>query len=271
VKRSASTRSKTQAGPEPAQASADAGAAAIAVQDLSHRYPDGNQALCAVNLKVSRGERIALVGPNGAGKSTLVRHLNGLLTPTAGRLCVDGLDVIPANYAAVRRRIGFVFQDANDQLFCPTVLDDVAFGPLHLGLPVAQVIERVQRALARVGLPGFERRVPQKLSAGEKRLVAIATVLSYEPEILVLDEPSAALDPRNRRRLIELLREIGGTQLIATHDLDLAWELCERAVLLAAGRIVADAPARTVLSNRQLLDSSGLELPLRLGQADDLR
>jgi cobalt/nickel transport system ATP-binding protein len=144
------------------------------------------------------------------------------------------------------------------------VLDDVAFGPLHLGLPIEEVIERVQGALRRVGLPGFERRVPQRLSAGEKRLVAIATVLSYEPEILVLDEPSAALDPRNRRRLIELLKGIGGTQLVATHDLDLAWELCERAVLLAGGRVVSDGPTRTVLSDRQLLESAGLELPLCL-------
>lgn len=248
-----------------------AGAAAIRVEALSHRYPDGNEALCGVDLTIHCGERVALVGPNGAGKSTLVRHLNGLLTPTAGRLFIGGLEVVAANYAAVRRRVGFVFQDANDQLFCPTVLEDVAFGPLHLGLPVVQVIERVQRALARVGLPGFERRVPQKLSAGEKRLVAIATVLSYEPEILVLDEPSAALDPRNRRRLIGWLKEIGGTQLVATHDLDLAWELCERTVLLAGGRLRADAPARTILSDRRLLESSGLELPLCLAHTGESR
>jgi cobalt/nickel transport system ATP-binding protein len=266
VKRDPRTCSEPQADLESRGAEV-AGVAAIRVEALCHRYPDGNQALCGVDLTIGRGERVALVGPNGAGKSTLVRHLNGLLTPTAGRLFISGLEVIPANYAAVRRRIGFVFQDANDQLFCPTVLDDVAFGPLHLGLPVGQVIERVQRALARVGLPGFERRVPQKLSAGEKRLAAIATVLSYEPEILVLDEPSTALDPRNRRRLINLLQEIGGTQLVATHDLDLAWELCERAVLLAGGRVVIDAPTRTVLLDRLLLESNGLELPLSLGPA----
>ena len=243
----------------------DAQAVAIRIKALAHRYPDGNNALCGVDLTIQSGQRVALVGPNGAGKSTLVRHLNGLLTPTAGRLFISGLEVVPANYTAVRRRVGFVFQDPNDQLFCPTVLDDVAFGPLHLGLPIEEVIERVQAALRRVGLPGFERRVPQRLSAGEKRLVAIATVLSYEPEILVLDEPSAALDPRNRRRLIELLKGIGGTQLVATHDLDLAWELCERAVLLAGGRVLSDGPATTVLSDRQLLESAGLELPLCLG------
>ncbi len=239
---------------------------AIQVEGLSHRYPDGNLALQGVDLAVRRGELVALVGPNGAGKSTLLRHLNGLLTPTGGGLLVCGMAVAAANLAAIRRCIGFVFQDSNDQLFCPTVLDDVAFGPLHLGLPVGQVVERVRAALARVGLPGFEHRVPQKLSAGERRLVAIATVLSYGPEILVLDEPSAALDPRNRRRLIELLKELGGTQLIATHDLDLAWDVCQRAVLVSGGRILADGPAQTILSDRELLEASGLELPARVNR-----
>ncbi len=235
----------------------------IEVCRLRQRYPDGNEALCGVDLQIPAGQRVALVGPNGAGKSTLLRHLNGLLAPTAGRVMVAGLEVVPANYTAVRRKIGFVFQDPNDQLFCPTVLEDVAFAPLHLDLPLAEVAARARRALAQVGLSEFESRAPQKLSAGERRLAAIATVLSYDPAILVLDEPSAALDPRNRRRLIELLARLGGTQLIATHDLDLAWELCERAVLLADGCIVADAPTRDLLSDRPLLESHGLELPLR--------
>lgn len=242
---------------------------AIRVEQLKHRYPDGNEALDGVDLEVRCGERVALVGPNGAGKSTLLRHLNGLLTPTHGRVWVMGQEVIPANYAAVRRRVGYVFQDSNDQLFCPSVLEDVAFGPLHLELPLEQVAQRVKRALAAVGLAGFESRVPQRLSAGEKRLVSLATVLSYDADVLVLDEPGTSLDPRNRRRLMGLLAGLDGTQLVATHDLDLAWELCRRVVLLAEGRVVADGPARQVLSDRKLLETSGLELPLRLqGRAD---
>lgn len=239
-------------------------AAAILVEGLYHQYPDGVQALRGVDLQVRRGERVAVVGPNGAGKSTLLRHLNGLLQPTDGRVAVMGLEVSPPSYVEVRRRLGYVFQDSNDQLFSPTVLEDVAFGPMHLGLPLEQVAGRVRLALARVGLDGFGARVPQRLSAGEKRLVALATVLSYGAEILVLDEPSTALDPRNRRRIINLLRELEGTQLIATHDLDLAWELCPRAALLADGRIVADGDTRTILADRDLLAAHGLELPLRL-------
>ena len=237
---------------------------AIKVAQLEHHYPDGNQALRGVDLTVRVGERVALVGPNGAGKSTLLRHLNGLLRPTHGQVRVMGLEVVPANYAEVRRRVGYVFQDPNDQLFCPSVLEDVAFGPLHLELPLEQVAERVKRALAAVGLTDFERRAPQRLSAGEQRLVSLATVLSYEADILVLDEPSTGLDPRNRRRMLGLLAGLPGTQLVATHDLDLAWELCRRVVLLAEGRIVADGAAREVLSDRELLERSGLELPLRL-------
>jgi cobalt/nickel transport system ATP-binding protein len=237
---------------------------AIRVEGLHHRYPDGNEALRGVDLQVRNGERVALVGPNGAGKSTLLRHLNGLLQPTQGRVWVMGVEVLPDTYADVRRRIGYVFQDPNDQLFCPSVLEDVAFGPLHLGLPLEQIGLRVRDALAAVGLAGFEHRAPQRLSAGEKRLVALATVLSYQAEVLVLDEPSTALDPRNRRRLVGLLAQLDGTQLLATHDLDLAWEVCERVVLLSAGSVVAAGPTREILSRRELLEAHGLELPLRL-------
>ena len=239
-------------------------APAIRVEHLTHRYPDGNEALHDVDLAVRPGERVALVGPNGAGKSTLLRHLNGLLEPTHGRVWITGLEVVPANYAAVRRRVGYVFQDPNDQLFCPSVLEDVAFAPLHLDLPLEQIGQRVRHALAAVGLAGFEHRVPQRLSVGEKRLVSLATVLSYDAEILVLDEPSLALDPQNRRRLIALLAQLDGTQLIATHDLDFAWDLCSRAVLLADGRVVSEGPTRELLSNQPLLAQHGLELPLRL-------
>ncbi len=237
---------------------------AVRIVGLRHRYPDGQDALGGVDLRISVGERVAIIGPNGAGKSTLLRHFNGLLRATAGRLWIMGHEVIPANFAAVRRLVGFVFQDPNDQLFSPTVAEDVAFGPLHLGLPLADVAARVQHAMAQVGRPGFEQRAPQRLSSGEKRLVALATVLSYDAELLVLDEPGTALDPRNRRRLISLLGALSNTLIVATHDLDLAWETCDRAVVLSGGKIAHDGPARELLADADLLERAGLELPLRL-------
>ncbi len=237
---------------------------AVRLERLVHRYPNGIEALRGVDLEVPTGQRLALVGPNGAGKTTLLLHLNGLLKATGGRVWICGLEVSAGNHAAVRRQIGYVFQDPDDQLFCPTVLEDVGFGPLHLGLPPEAIGAAVRQALAAVGLPGFEQRVPQRLSAGEKRLVALATVLSYQPEILVLDEPSAWLDPRNRRMLIELLGKLNKTQIVATHDLDLAWDLCDRTVLLCHGQVHADGPTRELLSDRKLLEANGLELPLRL-------
>ncbi|HVP11446.1 MAG TPA: ABC transporter ATP-binding protein [Phycisphaerae bacterium] len=238
--------------------------AAILIERLSFRYPDGVEALRDVTLRIEPGEKVALVGPNGSGKSTLLRHLTGLLTPTGGQVSVMGLPLTTDNLTKVRRSVGFVFQDADDQLFCPTVLEDVAFGPLHLGLSTDEVVRRVRDSLALVGLSGHERRVPQKLSSGEKTLVALATVLSYSADILVLDEPSASLDPRNRRRVMGVLARLDGTQLIATHDLDLAWDLCERTVLLADGRIIADGNTRELLTRRDLLETHGLELPLML-------
>lgn len=237
---------------------------AIRLEQLAHRYPDGVEALRGVDLAVTAGQRVALVGPNGAGKTTLLLHLNGLLKPTRGRVWVGDIEVLPAAYTAVRRRIGYVFQDPDDQLFSPTVFEDVAFGPLHLATAPAEVEQAVRRALTCVGLAGFERRVPQRLSAGEKRLVALATVLSYRPEILVFDEPSAALDPRNRRQLIKLLAKLDNTQVIATHDLDFAWDVCDRTVLLTHGHVHADGPTRELLANRDLLEANGLDLPLRL-------
>jgi cobalt/nickel transport system ATP-binding protein len=239
-------------------------AAAVSIERLCFCYPDGVEALRDVNLRIESGERVALVGPNGSGKSTLLRQLTGLLSPTSGQLSVMGLPLTRENLIEVRRRVGYVFQDADDQLFCPTVLEDVAFGPLHLGLPIEEVIRRVRDSLALVGLSGQERRVPQKLSSGEKTLVALATVLSYSADILVLDEPSASLDPRNRRRVMGVLAKLGGTLLIATHDLDLAWELCERTVLLADGKVAADGKTRELLVQRELLEAHGLELPLML-------
>ena len=250
--------------PLPNHAAEGAGAPAIRVEHLVHQYPDGVAALQGVELEVAAGQRVALVGPNGAGKTTLLLHLNGLLKPTRGRVWIGGIEVLPATYPTVRRRVGYVFQDPDDQLFSPTVFEDVAFGPLHLGSGSAEVAEAVRGALEVVGLAGFEGRVPQRLSAGEKRLVALATVLSYQPEILVFDEPSAALDPGNRRQLIKLLARLDGTQVVATHDLDFAWEVCDRTVVLTHGHVHADGPTREILADRALLEANGLELPLRL-------
>ncbi|MFO0828768.1 MAG: ABC transporter ATP-binding protein [Phycisphaerales bacterium] len=240
------------------------GHAAIRIEGLCARYGDGPNVLADVDLVLPTGTRLALIGANGAGKTTLLLHLNGLLQPCSGRVWIDDVEVAPATLGIVRRSVGLVFQDADDQLFCPTVFDDVAFGPRHFGTDEAQIEPSVRRALDRVGLRGFDERAPHRLSAGEKRLAAIASVLSFGPSILALDEPSGQLDPRRRRELIRLLAEIGGTQVIATHDLDLAWELCDRAALLADGRIVRDAPARELLADAALLERHGLELPLRL-------
>jgi len=237
---------------------------AVVTRDLRFAYPDGSEVLRGVHLRVTCGERVAIVGPNGAGKSTLLRHVIGLLRAQSGVLHVMGYEVVPANYRAVRRRVGYVFQDPDDQLFSPSVLEDVAFGPLHMGLPHDEIASRVDRALEAVGLTGLDHRSPQRLSEGEKRRVAVATVLSYDPDILVLDEPTADLDPKNRRRLIELLGRMNRTLLIATHDLDLAWELCERVVLLRGGLVVADGPARRLLADAELLQANDLELPLLL-------
>ncbi|MCG3137717.1 MAG: Cobalt import ATP-binding protein CbiO [Phycisphaerae bacterium] len=237
---------------------------ALRLEELYFTYPDGVQALRGVDLTIHKGERVALIGANGSGKSTLLKQLNGLLRSPHGRVVVGGLELSTSSLTEIRRQVGFVFQDANDQLFCPTVAEDVAFGPLHLGLPMREVLQRVRCALEQVGLSEFSHRVPQRLSAGEKSLAALATVLACQPEILVLDEPTATLDPYHRRRMIDLLRSIPVTQLIATHDLDLAWELCPRVVILRQGRIVQDNSASLLLSNAELLKQYQLELPLQL-------
>lgn len=237
---------------------------AVLLEGVRFTYPDGVEALRGVDCRMAVGERVALVGPNGSGKSTLLRHLTGLLMPTSGRVVVMDRPVTRENLVDIRRAIGYVFQDPDDQLFSPTVLEDVAFGPLHLGQDTNDILRRVRQALETVGLSGYERRVPQRLSAGEKALVALATVLSYSAEVLVLDEPSASLDPRNRRRVMGVLAGLNGTQVIATHDLDLAWELCGRTVLLSQGQIVADGPTRELLADSAALERYGLELPLML-------
>jgi cobalt/nickel transport system ATP-binding protein len=233
----------------------------IAARALRYAYPGGLPALDSVDLDVAEGERVALLGPNGAGKTTLMLHLNGLLAGT-GELDVAGLRVGRDDVRELRARVGLVFQDPDDQLFMPTVGEDVAFGPLNLGLAPRDALARADEALARVRMGHAAGRAPHALSMGERRRVAIATVLAMHPRLLVLDEPSANLDPRGRRELVEVLSGIGGTMLVATHDLPLAAQLCERAVVLDAGRVVADGAVADVLADDELLARHDLELPL---------
>jgi cobalt/nickel transport system ATP-binding protein len=231
------------------------------IRGLAYAYPDGHQALYGVNLHVHRGERVALLGPNGAGKTTLVLHLNGILSAGAGSVEVSGLPVAKENLLEVRRRVGVVFQDPDDQLFMPSVRDDVAFGPANLGLRGAALEKRVVDALDRVGMADFIDRPPHHLSFGQRRRVAVATVLAMEPEVLVLDEPSSNLDPASRRELADILRSLDVTVLMVTHDLPYAYELCPRSVVLSDGVVVADGPTRDVLTDDALMAAHRLELP----------
>jgi cobalt/nickel transport system ATP-binding protein len=231
------------------------------VRGVEHVYPDGQQALRGVDLHVHPGERVALLGPNGAGKTTLILHLNGILTPTAGTVSVSGLPVVRDHLLEVRRRVGIVFQDPDDQLFMPTVRDDVAFGPANLGLRGPALDARVATALASVGMSDVADRPPHHLSFGQRRRVAVATVLAMEPQILVLDEPSSNLDPASRRELAEILLGLPVTLLMVTHDLPYAAQLCERSLVLSGGRIVADRATREVLGDTALMAAHRLELP----------
>jgi len=230
----------------------------IEVRGLNYAYPDGRQALHGLDLQVQTGEKVALVGPNGAGKSTLLLHLNGILKGQ-GVVRVLGQDVVEPNLARVRALVGLVFQDPDDQLFSPTVFDDVAFGPLYAGLPRAEIEERVAQALEQVGLEGFGERFSHHLSLGEKKRAAIATVLAMRPAILALDEPSSGLDPRSRRRFVELLQQLPQTMLVATHDLRLVAEVFPRTVIIDQGRVTADGPTVSILADRALLQAHGLE------------
>jgi cobalt transport protein ATP-binding subunit len=233
---------------------------AVVVKDLRFSYPDGHAALFGVSLQVEAGERVALVGPNGAGKSTFMLHLNGILQGQ-GEVQVGGHTVGNGSLGQVRAAVGLVFQDPDDQLFSPTVYEDVAFGPLHMGLPLDEVRRRTEAALAAVGMSAYGPRVSHHLSVGEKKRIAIATVLSMEAQILVLDEPTAGLDPRARRGIINLLRGMPQTILASTHDLNFVRELFPRMVIMDQGRIVADGPTAALLANQGLLEAHGLELP----------
>ncbi|MFA5260062.1 MAG: ABC transporter ATP-binding protein [Candidatus Omnitrophota bacterium] len=235
----------------------------VEASDLHYVYPDGTAGLRGVTFRITHGESVALVGENGAGKSTLLLHVNGYLAATQGTIRIGDYPVSLKNLDAVRRSVGMVFQNPDDQLFMPTVFDDVAFGPLNLGLEKEAVESKVVRALETVGAAHLRNRPPYRLSQGEKRAVAIATVLAMSPDILVLDEPTSSLDPASRQRLIELLKTFRHTKIIATHDLDMAADLCERAIVLHQGRIIADGPTPRIFLDENILHQSNLGKPLR--------
>jgi cobalt/nickel transport system ATP-binding protein len=237
------------------------GPAAVSVEGLHFAYPDGRVALAGVDLSVAPGERVAILGPNGAGKSTLALHLNGIHRPQRGAVAIGGTPVAPANLPDIRRRVGIVFQDPDDQLFMSTVRDDVAFGPAHAGLKGADLDARVDAALEAVGMAAQRGSTPHHLSFGQRRRVAIATVLATRPDVLVLDEPTANLDPAARRELTDVLAGLDITLLVVTHDLPYALELCPRAVILDEGRITADGPTAEILGDTDLLAAHRLYLP----------
>jgi len=237
---------------------------AVRITRLTYTYPDGMKALDGIDLDVASGERVAIVGPSGAGKSTLLLHLNGVLAGS-GSVRILGTNLTQSNLREIRRQVGLLFQDPNDQLFCPTVFEDVAFGPLNLSVPAAEIPHRVEKALTDAGLDQSVRsRSSHHLSLGERRRVSLATVLSMEPAILGMDEPTSNLDPRNRRHLIEVVSGLKATLIIATHDLEFVLDVCSRTVLMDLGKIWADGETKSMLSNASLMEAHGLEVPLSL-------
>lgn len=236
----------------------------VELKGLCHVYPDGTSALNDITLRITHGESVAIVGANGAGKSTLLLHLNGYLWPTSGSVRIGDYPLTRDTLREARRTVGMIFQDPDDQLFMPTIYDDVAFGPFNLGLPRDEVERKVQEALARMDIGHLKDKPPYKLSAGEKRRAAIATVLSMAPDILVLDEPTTGLDPLGRRQIIAILKEFTHTRIIATHDLDLVLDLCTRTIVLNKGSVRADGRTREIFENRAILDECHLEQPLSM-------
>ena len=237
----------------------------IKIKDLSYAYPDGNSVLKNINLEVAEGDSLGVIGPNGAGKTTLLLHLNGLLNNNgATNIEIAGLDMSKKNLREIRRSVGLIFQDPQDQLFMPTVYEDVSFGPANLGWNKAIVDEQTQAALKAVGMFDKQNHLSHHLSFGEKKRISIATVLSMKPEILVLDEPSANLDPAARRHLIDLLAGLRVTKIISGHDLELILELCNRVIVLDKGEIVAEGNTQEILSNASLMHEHSLEVPLSL-------
>lgn len=236
----------------------------LSLINVNYSYENGTPVLTDVNLHVHPGESIGLIGANGVGKSTLMKLVVGLCTNYTGELEVEGIPVTDKNMAKVRQKIGYVFQDSENQLFMPTVYQDVAFGPRNYGFSEDEVKERTEKALEMVGLSHLKDKQIYKLSGGEKKLAAIATILSLDPKLILMDEPSVALDPRNRRNLIQILEKLPVVRLIASHDLDFIWDTCDRTILMDGGTIVADGSTKDILSNKDLLENHGLELPLRL-------
>ncbi len=236
----------------------------VEFRDVCYQYPDGKQAVNGISALITHGESVGLVGANGAGKTTLLMLLTGILSATAGQIRVGDTVLTKKTLPLIRRTIGFSFQNPDDQLFMSRVYDDVAFGPRNYGLDEQEVEYRVLKALETVGAAHLKDRPPYKLSGGEKRAAALAAVLSMEPNILVLDEPTAALDPRSRRRLINLLKGFTHTKIIATHDMDMVMELCERTIGLNEGYIHFDGASQEILVNQKLLAECGLEMPLAL-------
>lgn len=234
----------------------------VEFQDVHYRYPDGTTALNGLSLRITHGESVGIVGANGAGKSTLLMHTNGFLLPQSGSITIGDLELDKKTRQEIRKKVGLIFQNPDDQLFMPTVFDDVAFGPLNLGLSPERTRECVDEALETVGCLGLKDKPPHHLSGGQKSAVAIAAVIAMQPDILVMDEPASHLDPKSRRSLINLLRHFHHTKIIASHDLDLILDVCKRCVIIQEGKVIADGPAEELLSNRQLLEENNLELPL---------
>jgi len=236
----------------------------VETKDLCYAYPDGTRGIEAVTLRITHGESVAVIGPNGAGKSTLLLHLNGFLMPACGSVRIGDAPLTRETLQEARKTVGMIFQDPDDQLFMPTIHDDVAFGPVNLSLPHDEVEKRVTDALNRMGIAHLKDKPPYRLSAGEKRRAAIATVLSMMPDILVLAEPTTGLDPVGRRQLIEILRQFTHTKIIATHDLDLVLDLCDRTIVMHQGSVRADRPTREIFKDEALLRECGLEQPLSM-------
>ena len=240
------------------------------IKNLSYRYPDRTVAINNITFDVKRHEKLAIIGPNGAGKSTLLTCLNGVRS-AKGEIVVDGIQLTKQNLNKIRQKLGLVFQNPDDQLFCNSVLEDVAFGPLQLGIETDEVFSRVKDALIEVGLPDHQKRHPSHLSFGERKSISIATVLSMNPAILILDEPSSNLDPKRRRKLIQYLKNFKKTLIIATHDLDMVLEVCHIALILNKGEISAEGKVNEILSDEILLKKNDLELPLSLAHRDNIK
>jgi cobalt/nickel transport system ATP-binding protein len=234
----------------------------VELKDVRFCYPDGTEALKGVSFKIFHGESVGITGANGAGKTTLLLNLNGHLLPTGGEISIGDIPLTKKMRQEIRKKVGFVFQNPDDQLFMPTVYEDVAFGPINLGLTPGKVDERVRKALEMVGCIHLMPRPPHRLSEGQKRAVAIASVMAMNPDILVMDEPASNLDPKSRRQLINLLKSFRHTKIIASHDLDMILDVCERCLIIKDGKIVADGPSEEILSNEKLLEENNLELPL---------